>query len=702
MMHVKLTAEQRLQKAVIDIMAHPRYMALSGVMLVGKVTVRDDIPTACTNGRDEFYGRAFVDSLSDKELRFLKLHEVYHKMYKHLTGLQHLFKLDAGTANQACVVGETRVTMADGSFRSAENICVGDMVSTPFGPSPVLAVKVTDNREVCELDIDYDNKLYCTPDHKILTERGYVEAQHITEAEAGYVDTRNGQVHTGQPRNYAGKGHGAYAGGHTNGSISPRKEVGIGRVAAVGEAEVTAQLGALVAYGLGVLRGLGGRGGYRNMSASSGKISTPHTFRDEHKLQLDALVRVSGHVLCVGQERPRKSVLAGGGKWLWYSPRAGRYQAMGEDTYEAVRHTHGDNPHTAGAWVSFPPDTAHHRAIAGVEGFEHARLAVRRLAGSRRRVYDITTSAQCFIAEGLVVHNCDYVINTQLVEENKGDKFATMTGPLTIGCYDLKYKGWDSVSVFRDLRKNAEESGGGKGSSGGEGFDQHDWEDAEALDPEERRQLEREIDEAVRQGVLAASKLGTGGSRDFGDLLQPQQDWREVLREFVQTTCTGHDYSTWRRPNRRYVASGMYMPSGISETIGEIVIAPDMSGSIGAREINRMLSETKAIAQIVKPEAVRLLYWDTKICADERYVQAELDSLVDSTKPAGGGGTMVECVPEHITAEQIKAQCAVVFTDGYLGGTWGEWPCPVLWVIVDNKNCHPPFGTVLHVTARDF
>jgi predicted metal-dependent peptidase len=398
MMHVKLTAEQRLQKAVIDIMAHPRYMALSGVMLVGKVTVRDDIPTACTNGRDEFYGRAFVDSLSDKELRFLKLHEVYHKMYKHLTGLQHLFKLDAGTANQAC----------------------------------------------------------------------------------------------------------------------------------------------------------------------------------------------------------------------------------------------------------------------------------------------------------------DYVINTQLVEENKGDKFATMTGPLTIGCYDLKYKGWDSVSVFRDLRKNAEESGGGKGSSGGEGFDQHDWEDAEALDPEERRQLEREIDEAVRQGVLAASKLGTGGSRDFGDLLQPQQDWREVLREFVQTTCTGHDYSTWRRPNRRYVASGMYMPSGISETIGEIVIAPDMSGSIGAREINRMLSETKAIAQIVKPEAVRLLYWDTKICADERYVQAELDSLVDSTKPAGGGGTMVECVPEHITAEQIKAQCAVVFTDGYLGGTWGEWPCPVLWVIVDNKNCHPPFGTVLHVTARDF
>jgi hypothetical protein len=50
---------------------------------------------------------------------------------------------------------------------------------------------------------------------------------------------------------------------------------------------------------------------------------------------------------------------------------------------------------------------------------------------------------------------------------------------------------------------------------------------------------------------------------------------------------------------------------------------------------------------------------------------------------------------------QIKAQCAIVFTDGYLGGTWGDWPCPVLWVLVDNKSARPPFGSVVHVSTTD-
>jgi len=43
-----------------------------------------------------------------------------------------------------------------------------------------------------------------------------------------------------------------------------------------------------------------------------------------------------------------------------------------------------------------------------------------------------------------------------------------------------------------------------------------------------------------------------------------------------------------------------------------------------------------------------------------------------------------------------------VFTDGYLGGTFGQWDCPVLWVIVDNKACQPPFGKVVHVSSGQF
>jgi hypothetical protein len=69
-----LTAEQRLSKAVVAIMGNDKYVALAGVLMIGKRSIDDECPTAYTNGRDEGYGRAFVDSLNDAELRFLVLH----------------------------------------------------------------------------------------------------------------------------------------------------------------------------------------------------------------------------------------------------------------------------------------------------------------------------------------------------------------------------------------------------------------------------------------------------------------------------------------------------------------------------------------------------------------------------------------------------------------------------------------------------
>jgi predicted metal-dependent peptidase len=58
-------------------------------------------------------------------------------------------------------------------------------------------------------------------------------------------------------------------------------------------------------------------------------------------------------------------------------------------------------------------------------------------------------------------------------------------------------------------------------------------------------------------------------------------------------------------------------PSGITERVGELIIAIDKSGSIGQRELTKCLSEIKGVCDTVKPESVRILYWDTKVCGDE-------------------------------------------------------------------------------------
>ena len=110
--------------------------------------------------------------------------------------------------------------------------------------------------------------------------------------------------------------------------------------------------------------------------------------------------------------------------------------------------------------------------------------------------------------------------------------------------YDERFRGMDAEQVFNILYEEDDSEGGSGGSSG---MDEHDWEGAEDMDEAEKRQLVNDIDEALRQGAITAGKMGSGGDRKLEELLQPEIDWREVLREFITATCVGSDYSTYAR-----------------------------------------------------------------------------------------------------------------------------------------------------------
>jgi predicted metal-dependent peptidase len=288
----------------------------------------------------------------------------------------------------------------------------------------------------------------------------------------------------------------------------------------------------------------------------------------------------------------------------------------------------------------------------------------------------------------------DYVINIKIADDNT-DGFAVIPKG---GLLDAKYRGMDTAQVFNLIHQS--DDGDGDGDGDGE-MDEHDWKGAQDLSDEEKGALARDIDEAIRQGALAAGKMGGTGSRDLEELLKPQVDWREVLREFISTTCAGNDYSTWARPNRRLMSQGVYMPSGISQRVGELVVAIDTSGSISNSTLTAFLSEVKSICDTVHPEQVRLLYWGHEVVGDESYKTDELDGLITSTKPRGGGGTDVNCVTQYMTAEGINPQACIVLTDGHLYGGWGEWSCPVLWTVIDNESAVPTAGTAIHIKSGD-
>mgnify|MGYP007090465083 CR=1 FL=1 len=59
----KLTVEQKIQKAHVSLMNDPKYCLYSGIFMLGKTTVSDDVSTACTDGINTIYGRKFMGGL---------------------------------------------------------------------------------------------------------------------------------------------------------------------------------------------------------------------------------------------------------------------------------------------------------------------------------------------------------------------------------------------------------------------------------------------------------------------------------------------------------------------------------------------------------------------------------------------------------------------------------------------------------------
>ena len=284
---------------------------------------------------------------------------------------------------------------------------------------------------------------------------------------------------------------------------------------------------------------------------------------------------------------------------------------------------------------------------------------------------------------------CDFVINLMIVDSDTDGKEVKLPEG---GCYDEKYRGMDAGEVYRKLKQEQEQEkkdgkGNGSGTPGEEestGFDEHDWHAAEEMSESEKQELAREIDQALRQGAILAGKMKGGMPRELTEAMEAKINWREVLRDFVNSICADKDNSTWRRPNRRWVDQDIYMPSAVGEAVGSIVVGIDTSGSIGQAEIGQFLGELLSICNHVQPESIELVYWDTEVAAHETYNRGDYEALMSSTKPAGGGGTDPRCVPAYITAKKLKPECVIMLSDGYVG-SWGEWSHPVFWGITTKR-----------------
>jgi len=317
----------------------------------------------------------------------------------------------------------------------------------------------------------------------------------------------------------------------------------------------------------------------------------------------------------------------------------------------------------------------------------------------------------------------DFVVNDIIM--NLKDK--TLCALPQGGLYDPMFHDWSVRQVFDYLWKEREQEkkkpqqpedgkgnpdnrqGGNNGKpqkgSGpvkrGNPMDKHDHQGKQGKDgkggnnltPTQQRELERKIGEALQQGGILAGKMGADVPRAIKEAMEPEIKWEDVLADFWSSTMRGVDEYTWARPNRRRLADDLYLPSSYSETIGQMVFAIDTSGSIDNAEISRVAARISSLCEVYPPESIIVLWWDTKVHAEQRFESTDYNNIAKLLKPVGGGGTRVSCVSEYMNKQNINPDGVIVFTDGHVEDTikW-EVPCPTLWLVTSSESFKPPHG----------
>jgi predicted metal-dependent peptidase len=301
----------------------------------------------------------------------------------------------------------------------------------------------------------------------------------------------------------------------------------------------------------------------------------------------------------------------------------------------------------------------------------------------------------------------DYAVNQILVDERIGDKITEVQI-----CYDSKYRGKAWEEIYDELYEKAEKitmpellkqlgdlldehikEGDGQGGEG----DQEGKGNKPGMTKEEAQKIKDEIKQAMIQSAAAAGagKTPAGIQRMIKDLTEPKIDWRELVRQEIQSIVR-NDYA-FTRPNRKSMHSGAILPGMKEATTIDIGVSIDMSGSIGDADARVFLSEIKGIMDQYEDFKINLWCFDTDVYNHQEISHDNAHDLEDY-EPQGGGGTDFEVNWTFMEENGIQPKKFIMFTDGYPCGGWGDADyCDTIFIVKGNKDAEAPFGqTVIY------
>lgn len=201
----------------------------------------------------------------------------------------------------------------------------------------------------------------------------------------------------------------------------------------------------------------------------------------------------------------------------------------------------------------------------------------------------------------------------------------------------------------------------------------------------------------IRPDVYRTSKV----RNHIYNLSKSELDWLDLLKDHVKKI--NPDY-TFNPPDRRMDSCDVYLPSFTEdeENPKNILFMIDTSASMRDHQIAALKKQVKKACIQYKDNMKGWLgFFDAEVTPPKAFSDSK---TVQTIKPVGGGGTNFDCIFEYVNNEWVeeKPECIVVMTDGEC-----TYPneaitngIPVIWVIMNNTSCIPPFGKTVYATCN--
>ena len=311
--------------------------------------------------------------------------------------------------------------------------------------------------------------------------------------------------------------------------------------------------------------------------------------------------------------------------------------------------------------------------------------------------------------------SADYIVNNTLVRDGIG------TIPSIVDCYqDFKYEGWTSEEVYDDVYDKAKEMGDEYLKQLGEMLDEHleNGEDAGTEDggegedtngnatsskkPTYSKEDMKKIKDEIKENMISAAQSAGAGNvpgevaRMIKELTEPKMNWREILRQQIQSTIRS-DY-TFTRPSRKGQMSGAVLPGMDFQDTIDIAVCLDMSGSIQDTQGADFLGEVKGIMEEYQDYNIKVWCFDTNVYNEQDFSSDNGEDLSDY-EIIGGGGTDFMANWTYMKETGYVPKKLIMFTDGYAWDSWGDADyCDTVFIIHSHhdKNLQAPFGHTAH------